>query len=133
MNKKITTFVSLFFLYLISAVPTYAVNPCPTNSSYGAICDYNIRTLGNVISNGITILFILATILSLFFLVFGGIKWITSGGDKTQVESARNWIVAAVVGLVITFLSYFILNFVLGLFGIDPIGGSVNIPRLVSP
>lgn len=73
---------------------------------------------GNIVGRGVTLLFVVAIVIALGFLIYGGIKWITSGGDKAAVEAARNTIVAAVVGLVIVFLSYFILNIILGLFGL---------------
>lgn len=54
--------------------------------------------------------------LALVFLVIGGVKWLTSQGEKEGVNKARETIVAAIVGLVIIFLSYLIVNFVLNLF-----------------
>jgi len=52
-------------------------------------------------------------------LVIGGIKWIASGGDKAQTESARNQITAALVGLVIVFAAWAILALIKVFFGID--------------
>ena len=70
------------------------------------------------IKNGIVIFLVLITIASLFFLIIGGIKWITSAGDKTKIESARKTILYAIMGLILTFLSFFIINLVGGLFGV---------------
>jgi multisubunit Na+/H+ antiporter MnhB subunit len=135
MLKKFSILITTAFFYLSYAFEAYAVkiNPCPDDPNYSNICKYDLKTLGNIISNSITILFIVATVAALFFLVFGGIKWVTSGGDKAQVETARNWIVAAVVGLVITFLSYFILNIVMQLFGLPTFGSDIDIPKLIKP
>ncbi len=44
---------------------------------------------------------VIAAILVLVFLIWGAIEWITSAGDKGKVESARNKISNAVVGMVI--------------------------------
>lgn len=58
-------------------------------------------------------LILLATVLlSLFFLVFGGLRWITSGGDSKQVEEARNTIIYSVVGMGIAFLSMLVINLI---------------------
>lgn len=76
------------------------------------------NAFGNIVGRGVTLLFVVAIVIALGFLIYGGIKWITSGGDKAAVEAARNTIVAAIIGLVIVFLSYFILNIILGLFGL---------------
>lgn len=78
----------------------------------------------NVLSNILNIAFVIVVILALAFLIYGGIRWITSGGDKAGVEAARGVIVAALVGLVIAFLAYFIIQIIFSLFGISFSGGS---------
>lgn len=70
----------------------------------------------------ITYLLIGTTLLALAFLIFGGIRWIISGGDKTAVESARKMITYAIIGLVIAFLSFFIINTIGGFFGVKLLG-----------
>lgn len=130
---SIYTNLSAFFAYLFVA-PKLAfaqttVDPCPPAfSQFRLLCDPNLLNFGRVVGNLITIAFVIAVVIALGFLVYGGIKWITSGGDKTAVEGARNTIVAAIVGLVVVFLSYFILNIILGLFGLTL--GGLTIPKL---
>jgi hypothetical protein len=46
-------------------------------------------------------------------LIFGGFKYITSGGDAGKITGAKNTILYAIVGLVIVALSQVIINFVL--------------------
>jgi hypothetical protein len=46
-------------------------------------------------------------------LIYGGFKYITSGGDESGAKSARNTIIYAVVGLVIVALAQFIVKFVI--------------------
>lgn len=133
--KKLITPLSAFALFIFTTASAHAANfnPCPsaTGGGYSALCGYNTNTITKVVSNGITILFIVATVAALFFLVFGGIKWITSGGDKANLEAARNMLVAAAIGLVLTLLSYLLLNVVLELFGLPKVG-SILIPSLVN-
>lgn len=121
----------LIFLFTRPAL-AYAqttVDPCPPAfSQFKALCSPNLLNFGRVVGNIITIAFVLAVVVALFFLVYGGIKWITSGGDKAAVESARNTLVAAIIGLVVVFLSYFILNIILGLFDLRL--NALVIPRL---
>lgn len=64
-------------------------------------------------------MFLIAAFLAVAYLMYGGIKWITSRGDKIQVESARKHIVAAVIGLIIVAGSFFALNVVFRLLGAD--------------
>jgi hypothetical protein len=92
------------------------IDLCDETSQFGKLCNLSTDNFGNVVGAVITLLFVIAVIIALGFLIWGGIKWILSGGDKGAVESARNTIVAAIVGLVIVFLSYFILNLVINFF-----------------
>lgn len=54
-----------------------------------------------------------AALLVFFYLIWGGIEWITSGGDKGKTEKARDKITASVVGLIILAASYAILTIAL--------------------
>ncbi len=51
--------------------------------------------------------------ISVIMLIFGGFKYITSGGDSGKITSAKNTIIYALVGLVIVALSQVLVNFVL--------------------
>ena len=71
--------------------------------------------LENIPQFVVSILFVIGIVVAIAFFIYGGIKWILSGGDKTAVESARNHIVSAVVGLVIVIAAFFILSTVIQL------------------
>lgn len=85
-------------------------------SSFGTLGNLS---LGNLISFALNAVLIVAAILFVFMLIIGGIKWITSGGDKAGTEGARNQVTAALIGLVIVFSAWIIINFVAGIFGIN--------------
>src|SRR5690606_7062620 len=51
-------------------------------------------------------------IISVIMIIYGGLRYITSGGDSSKVTSAKNTIVYAIIGLVIVALAQFIVNFV---------------------
>ena len=68
------------------------------------------------------LLFIIAIVLGLIFLILGGIRWIVSGGDPKGVEAARKQLTYAVIGLVIVFLAFFIVNLIAGFFGVTLLG-----------
>lgn len=74
--------------------------------------------IATFIRDGLTIVLNFSIIIALIFLVYGGIKWTTSGGDKAAVESARKIITYAIFGLVLVFSSWLILNFVTSMFGV---------------
>lgn len=78
--------------------------------------------LATIISVGVNIvnlLVVLAIILAFFFLIWGGIKWITSAGDKQGLANARGTITYALIGLVLAFLSFAILTFFSTFFQVD--------------
>lgn len=74
---------------------------------------------GKIIGFGITLFLIVCVILALAFLVWGGLNWIMSEGDKTKLESARKTLIWAVVGLMLTFVSFFLVSLFGHFFGID--------------
>lgn len=118
--KKVVAFINSLTSYLfIFPALAYAVEDtvvvCP-EGQFKTLCQLSSSNFGRTIGTLVTFAFIAAIIIALIFLIWGGIKWITSGGDKTAVEEARNHIVAAIVGLVIVFLVYFILNLVVFFF-----------------
>ena len=84
-----------------------------------------------IISGLIRMTLVVAAVVFFFILVIGGIKWIASGGDKGQTESARNQITAALVGLVIVFAAWAILALIKTFFGVDIF--SLSIPQLQAP
>ena len=59
-----------------------------------------------------TLLFIIGAI-SVIMIIFGGFRYVTSGGDSAGVTSAKNTILYAIIGLVVAILAYAILDFVL--------------------
>ncbi len=88
----------------------------------GDIGDVEVGTgfalnIGTLISSLLRVTMILASLLVFGYLIWGGIEWITSGGDKSKTESARNKITAAVIGLVILAASYAILQLLLSFLG----------------
>lgn len=102
------TFVALFFQTGI----VYADSLCPTSDNFKNLCNIKGGDAGSAVGKIVSILLILAIILSLLYLIYGGIKYITSGGDKAKIDGARSHITAAIVGLIISLLSFFIINVV---------------------
>lgn len=90
----------------------------------------NVQNLqfSGIISAAIQIILVVSAIVFFFILVLGGLKWITSGGDKGQTEAARNQITAALVGLVIVFAAWAIVQLVQTFFGVNIIGGLNILP-----
>lgn len=60
-------------------------------------------------------LFIVGAI-SVIMLIIGGIRYVVSGGDQGAVQSAKNTILYAIVGVIVTILAYAVVNFVISQF-----------------
>lgn len=93
--------------YLSFSIPGYPDIQAPSGVPMGGK-DTAFSILGTVI----TFLFIITIVLSLFFLIFGGISVITSEGDKQKLQNAKNRITFSIIGLVIALLAYLIINII---------------------
>lgn len=51
--------------------------------------------------------------IAVIMLIIGGVKYLLSGGDSKKVTDAKNTVLYAIIGLVIVFFSYAIVNFVI--------------------
>jgi len=69
---------------------------------------------GSIFTTIVNILLFIIGAVSVIMLIIGGIKYTVSGGDSGQVTSAKNTILYAVIGLVVAFLAFAIVNWVLG-------------------
>jgi hypothetical protein len=88
-----------------------------------------ITDIGQLISALVGTVLIVAALLAFLYLILGGIKWITSGGDKAGMEEARNKITHAIVGLIIVGAAWSIMTLVQNFLGVQIIGGSINLPK----
>ena len=57
--------------------------------------------------------------IALFMMVWGGITWMTSNGSAERLKKGKDTILWAILGIVIIFLSYVIINFIFTLIGAD--------------
>lgn len=79
-------------------------------SKVGAFPFFQNNGLGVFVTNLLGLLIGIAAVLLLVFLVWGGVEWILSGGEKAGVEAARNRITNALIGLVIVVAAWAIFS-----------------------
>lgn len=60
-------------------------------------------------------LFIVGAI-SVIMIVIGGLRYVISGGNTANVTAAKNTILYAIVGLIVSMLAYAVINFVISSF-----------------
>lgn len=115
---------------ILTAVPAYAaVN---TNTIQDSLCNgsnvTNLNTpttncdpadtgtgqnLESKISKAINIFSVIVGIVAVVMVIYGGFRYVTSGGKQESVTNAKNTLLYAVVGLIIVALSQAIVHFVL--------------------
>ncbi len=126
MRKKLSLFIaSLAMAFGFSAVGfaplAFAQNTeeirCGVNGAFdqtSCVDEANSDlTVNNSITLVIRILQIIVGIVSVVMIIFGGLKYITSGGDSGGVTSAKNTIIYALIGLVVVALAEVIVQFTL--------------------
>lgn len=110
----------MFNLFTTPLLAADTVNLSPTTSQFTSLGGITVPT---IISGAITLVLITAATIFFFMLIYGGIKWIMSGGDKANTESARSTVTAALIGLVIVFAAWAIAQLFQTLFGVTITGG----------
>jgi Type IV secretion system pilin len=75
--------------------------------------------IAEFISNFLGFMTGLAGIMFLIYMIFAGLSWVSSGGDKGKVEAARSQMTQAALGLVVVIAAYAIAGVVGRVLGLD--------------
>lgn len=120
----ITTTLTLLAICTVSGL---MVAPSPANaatskeqicegiSATGGSCDPQAAslTIDNVLRIALNTLSFIAGLIGVIMVIIGGIKYITSQGDASSINSAKNTILYALVGIVVAVVAQFLVRFVL--------------------
>ena len=79
------------------------------------------QTLGTIVSILLPYLFAGAGLLLLLYFLFGGLGLMLSRGDPKAVQSAKAKITSAFIGFIIVFASYWIVQIIGKVLGLDAI------------
>ncbi len=130
--KKLFSFLLVAVVYMGAfALPiaATAVNLCPVNAGVNIPgCGANsTKSPEQIVTTIIGILLFVAFVIALIFLIWGGIKWIMSGGEKDGASKAKETITSALIGLAVVLGAWLLLNIVVKtLTGNDL--GQLNLP-----
>jgi uncharacterized membrane protein YidH (DUF202 family) len=69
--------------------------------------------VNDLIRQIINIFSVIVGIVAVIMIIYGGFKYITSGGDSNNITGAKNTILYAIIGLIIVALAQFIVRFIL--------------------
>lgn len=107
--------IGVVFLSLIIPSLAYGLSPIQAGALAARGDSQPINLFGTVgvftiISN--SMLFIVGA-LSVLMLIVGGLRYVISGGNTAAVASAKNTVLYAIVGLIVSLLAYAAIHFVL--------------------
>jgi hypothetical protein len=130
--------LSLVTALSLSAAPVFAVLPAPdpttTTTTPAAAapstskadacsalqqldstrtCNGGDTGVNKLITAAVTILSYIVGIAAVIMVIISGLKYVTASGDPSNVSSAKNTLLYALIGLFITALAQFLVHFVL--------------------
>jgi hypothetical protein len=103
--------VGLIIAVVATDVVNYIGNVLGGTNTYNGLPE--ITADGNTLTLVLSIFFGVIGVVSILMIIIGGFKYITSAGDSGRVNSAKNTILWALVGLVVAALADTILTYVL--------------------
>lgn len=88
------------------------VSPPPELSPFTAPDKTGAAGISLFFSNLITLIYEIAAVVFIFMLLWGALEWISSGGDKEKVTSARSRITHALIGITLFAVAFAIIRVV---------------------
>ena len=90
-----------------------AVNSEITSGMNATSAGTSTPTDANVVIKNVTnIMFFIIGAVSVIMLIYGGIRYTTSGGNANSVTAAKNTIMYSIIGLVVAILAFAVVQFV---------------------
>lgn len=120
--------LKFFILSVVMAIVTVSsLSPMvlavdPVNSvqngvnAVGGSSSQGDSTLKGKIKTVVDILLFLLGAIAVIMIVVGGLRYVLSSGDASQITSAKNTILYAVIGVIVALLAYAIVNWVIDKF-----------------
>lgn len=66
--------------------------------------------ISTFLSNIVTLIYIIASVVFVFMILWGALQWISSGGDKEQLDNAKKRITQAIIGIILFAVAFAILR-----------------------
>jgi hypothetical protein len=102
---------------LLSAHPVFAQSLvfCGRSTDTGDYKECKFEHLFELIYRISNYMIGMAGFVAIFFIVWGGVQMLLSGGNTSKVQEAKSTVWHAVLGLILTLLAYLIVGYVAGL------------------
>lgn len=125
MNKLRIILASIITVFALAPVltPSFATAQSPKDEICKGIgiagggtsnCDPGTGPkVDDAVSGAINLLSIAVGVIAVIMVIIGGLKYIMSSGDSNNINSAKNTILYAIIGLVVVAFAQIIVKFVL--------------------
>lgn len=129
--KRITHYLlSIAVIALSAAIPLAVANPVFAGTAQDELCrgsggvpaggkctkPGDTRTVQNTFEDIANTLIFFVGAIAVIMLIIGGLRYVLSGGDNSAVTSAKNTILYALVGVVVAFAAWAIVDFIVRAF-----------------
>ncbi len=111
--KKTLTVFCLATIFALTVLPALALTSDEIGLQYGTYTGLGTKDLREGVMTIIQYLFGFLGIVAVVLFLYGGFLWLTAAGNEEKVGTAKKVLTAAIIGLVIIFISYAIANFVI--------------------
>jgi len=122
-NAKVaaTSLLTAFGVSLVSLSGAYAADNTAISNGLNAAhptgAVNNLTGTNGIFTTIVNVLLFIVGAISVIMLIVGGIRYTMSNGDEKAVVGAKNTIMYAIVGLIVAFLAFAIVNWVLSALG----------------
>ena len=103
--------VGLFAPVSAHAAGNILADQC-ANSPDSSVCKNPGAKPSDLISKIVSTLLFVVGALSVVMIIVGGIMYVTSNGDSGRITLAKNTLTYAIIGLVVAFLAFAVVQFV---------------------
>ena len=109
-----TTGIYATLVALISA-PIASANSIQNgaNAAHASGTPSDLFGVGGILTQITNVFLFIAGALAVIMIIWGGLRYVISGGNSAAVTSAKNTILYAIVGLIVAFLAFAAVNFIL--------------------
>jgi hypothetical protein len=115
-NRLLSLSVSVVLL-VVTLLPSVilaqgVLPPAPYNTRQSAGVLGGNQSVTSILFRVLDILLMFAGLVAVIFVIVGGYRYVTAGGNEEAVESAKHTILNAIIGVAVIILSYAILRVV---------------------
>jgi len=109
---KVANVIAIFVMFALVLTPFFAaaVYKVPDATGGGGTGLPNESNATDIIFRIIQILLAIAGLVAVIFLIIGGFRYITAGGNEETAETAKKTITNAIIGIVVIILAFVIVR-----------------------